>query len=397
VTRASVQTGLDILSASGFSSLKNKRVGLLCHPASVDSSLEHIVDLARQACLDVRLLFGPEHGIHGSAQDMEAVGNSTEPSGAIKVVSLYGDCLDDLEPNQSDLEQVDVLVVDLQDVGCRYYTYAATMLYCLQACARAGVAVLVLDRPNPINGIVCEGPLLEDELHSFVGEFLVPVRHGLTIGELAEMARSTIDKLDLSIIRMKGWRRGMWFDQTGLPWVLPSPNMPSLATATVYPGSCLLEATNLSEGRGTTRPFELLGAPWLDSNDLVLQLKQKVQAGVEFRPVTFVPAFQKHAGQTCHGLQLHVVDRKAYSPLAVGLAVLQAVRQQAPQHFAWRSEPYEFESDRPAIDLLTGTTMVRRTIDSAGDLEDLIGQWRTGLASYAKRRREFLLYPEDDA
>jgi len=396
VTRASVQTGLDILCTSGFSLLKNKRVGLLCHPASVDSKLMHIIDLVLQAGLDLRLLIGPEHGIHGTAQDMEAVEHSTIRPEAIKVVSLYGDCLDDLKPKPDDLEEIDVLVVDLQDIGCRYYTYAATLLYCLQACAQASVAALVLDRPNPINGISYEGPLLEDELHSFVGEFPVPVRHGLTIGELAGLARTTIENLDLTVVRMQGWQRSMWFDQTGLAWVLPSPNMPTLDTATVYPGSCLIEATNLSEGRGTTRPFELVGAPWLDSNDLVLRLRKTAQAGVEFRPVTFRPAFQKHAGAVCNGLQLHVVDRQVYSPFIVGLAVLQAAKQQVPEHFAFRTKAYEFVSDRPAIDLLTGTKDVRRALDSDADLESLIGQWRTGLASYAKWRGEFLLYPEDD-
>ncbi len=387
-----MQTGLDVLQSAGFAPLRGRRVGVLAHASSANRDLVHITDLLIEAGVDLRVRMGPEHGIGGAAQDMEPVDDEQEPG--IPVVSLYGQAEENLRPPREVLDDIDVLVADLQDVGSRYYTSAATLRYCMEDCARAGVTVMVLDRPNPINGVAMEGPLLEDELRSFVGAYPVPVRHGLTIGELAVMAKLEGVDADLQVIKMDGWRRAMWYDQTGLPWVMPSPNMPTLDTATVYPGACLLEATNLSEGRGTARPFELLGAPWLSAKALCLELSQSPLEGVAFRPLVFRPAFRKHVGEDCHGVQVHVTDRAVFTPFQTGLLFLQAARRQNPKKFSWRSDPYEFSSDHPAIDLLAGTGAVREAVESDADLADLRSIWQKDLENFAQERKRYLLYPE---
>jgi uncharacterized protein YbbC (DUF1343 family) len=388
-----VQTGLDVLQSAGFAPLKGQRVGVLAHASSVNSELVHITDLLIEAGVDLRVRMGPEHGIGGAVQDMEPVDDEQEPG--IPVVSLYGQSEENLRPPREVLDDIDVLVADLQDVGSRYYTYAATLRYCMEDCAKAGVTVMVLDRPNPINGASMEGPLLEDGLRSFVGAYPVPVRHGMTVGELAVMAKLEGVDADVKVIKMDGWRREMWYDQTGLPWVMPSPNMPTLDTATVYPGACLMEATNLSEGRGTARPFELLGAPWLAAKALCLELSQSPLEGVAFRPLVFRPAFRKHVGENCHGIQIHVTDRSRYSSFTTGLYFLQAARRQNRQKFAWRSDPYEFVTDHPAIDLLSGTAAVREAVESDADLTDLQSSWKKGLSDFAQERKRFLLYSEE--
>ena len=390
-----MQTGLDVLQSAGFAPLSGSRVGVLAHASSVNSDLVHITDLLIEAGVDLRVRMGPEHGIGGAAQDMEPVDDERDPG--IPVVSLYGQSEENLRPPKNVLDDIDILVADLQDVGSRYYTYAATLRYCMEDCARAGVTVMVLDRPNPINGMIMEGPLLEDHLRSFVGAYPVPVRHGLTVGEMAVMAKLEGVDVDLKVIKMEGWRRGMWYDQTGLPWVMPSPNMPTLDTAAVYPGACLLEATNLSEGRGTARPFELLGAPWLGAKALCLELSQSPLEGVCFRPLAFRPVFHKHVGEDCHGIQIHVTDRTKYASFMTGLTFLQAARRQATGKFSWRSDPYEFVTDHPAIDLLAGTAGVREAIESSADLTDLGSIWQEELTGFARERKRFLLYPEEDS
>jgi len=386
-----VASGLDVLAADGFRRLAGRRVAVLCHAASVDARLRHLLELLRQAAIDVRLLLGPEHGLAGAAQDMRPVASGRW--GSVPVLSLYGAQPQQLRPPPGAFAEVDTLLVDLQDVGSRYYTYAATMRYCLEACAGSAVEVVVLDRPNPLGGALVEGPLLPDELRSFVGAWAVPVRHGLTLGELARAVLDEGIDVSVEVIPMQGWRRDMWFHQTGLPWVLPSPNMPTVDTAIVYPGACLVEATNLSEGRGTTRPFEILGAPWLDGQRLAGLLAGRVP-GVSWRPLVFQPAFHKHAGSTCGGVQIHVVDREAFRPFACGLAFLWAARQLEPRRFAWREEPYEFVSDRPALDLLTGWPQLRQAIDDGRDPLQLQEDWTGELERYRQRRLAWLLYPE---
>ncbi|HEY5281942.1 MAG TPA: DUF1343 domain-containing protein, partial [Polyangia bacterium] len=314
-----VQSGLDVLLEEGIGRLRGRRVGVLCHPASVSGRLIHVVDALAAAKVNLTRLFGPEHGIRGEAQDMVGVDSQRDSRTGIPVTSLYGESESSLSPTAEGLADVDVLVVDLQDVGSRYYTFIWTMALSLQSAARAGVSVLVLDRPNPIGGSQMEGGEVNPLFESFVGLGSIPVRHGLTIGEVAHLVRHGMPwggqrfakplDCDLQVVAMRGWNRNAFFDTTGLPWVLPSPNMPTVDTALVYPGSCLLEGTNISEGRGTTRPFELLGAPFVDGFQLAERLAEDRLPGVVFRALSFRPTFHKFSGQVCGGIQIHVVDR----------------------------------------------------------------------------------------
>jgi uncharacterized protein YbbC (DUF1343 family) len=397
-----VQTGLDVLVRERLSLLRGRRVGVLCHPASVDSQLGHIADALRAAAIDIVRLFGPEHGIRGEAQDMIGVGSDRDFRTGIPVVSLYGERFESLSPTPEALADLDVLVVDLQDVGSRYYTFVWTMALCLQAAAAAGVAVVVLDRPNPIGGTQVEGGYVERGFESFVGLGSVPVRHGLTIGEMARLVRAGMPwgqerfagpiDCDLEVVPMRGWQRAAPFDATGLPWVLPSPNMPTPETALVYPGLCLLEGTNISEGRGTTRPFEILGAPFVDGYRLADQLASDQLPGVAFRPLSFRPTFHKFAGQVCGGVQLHVTSRADFRPYRTGIAVLRALKNLVGSAFAWRAETYEFVSDRPAIDLLTGGQQIRTGIDAGMALDGLRATWQAGEDDFRQRRADWLLY-----
>jgi uncharacterized protein YbbC (DUF1343 family) len=381
-------------------------VGVLCHPASVAADLTHVVDRLIEVGVRPVRLYGPEHGVRGEAQDMIGVDDDHDRRTGIPVVSLYGETFASLAPTAADLAGVDVLVVDLQDVGSRYYTYIWTMALALEAAFSAGVAVIVLDRPNPLGGLAIEGGTVDESCESFVGLGAVPVRHGLTIGEVARLrvrgmpwggARFArpIDG-DLTVVPMRGWKRAMNYVEAGLPWVMPSPNMPTPATALVYPGQCLFEATNLSEGRGTTRPFEIVGAPFLDGYDWVAALDEVAREelplpGVRFRPLSFRPTFHKFAGRSCGGVQLHVSDRAAFRPYATGIALIATARRLAPVDFRWRSEPYEFVADPPAIDLLTGGGDVRRSVDANGSLRELVATFAPFEQAFAERRRPALI------
>lgn len=357
-----MRTGLDVLRDQHFAPLRGRRVGLVCHPASVDSRLRHAVDLFRDGGVTVAALFGPEHGFRGQAQDLIGVADECECH------SLYGDSVESLRPTAEQLRGLDTLVIDLQDVGSRYYTFQATMLYCLESAAANGVAVVVLDRPNPIGGAV-EGPGVRPGFESFVGPHDIPIRHGKTMGELAELYRTERNiGVELRVIRCEG-------GGTEPPWVMPSPNMPTPDTALVYPGMCLLEGTNLSEGRGTTRPFELCGAPWLDTSEVARRLNAVGLPGVFFRAAWFRPTFQKFAGQDCGGVQLHVTDREAFRPVRTGLAVLATMREMSGTRFAWRTETYEFVSDRPAIDLLFGSDRERLALDAGVPWREIAAEW----------------------
>jgi uncharacterized protein YbbC (DUF1343 family) len=403
-----IQTGLDVLCAERLDLLRGRRVGVLCHPASVDASLVHVVDRLVAAGVRPTRLFGPEHGVRGEAQDMIGVDDGRDARTGIPVTSLYGETFESLAPTAADLAEVDVLVVDLQDVGSRYYTYVWTMALAMQAAARAGVGVVVLDRPNPLGGDAraLEGGSVEPACESFVGLGAVPVRHGMTAGELARLVRAGLPwgaprfarplDCELTVVPARGWRRAQAFDATGLPWVLPSPNMPTLDTAFVYPGQCLVEATNLSEGRGTTRPFEIVGAPFLDGYRLAARLEALALPGVRFRPLSFRPMFHKFAGRSCGGVQLHVTDRAAFRPYRAGLALLAAARAEAPADFRWRAEPYEFVTDPPAIDLLTGSASARRGIEAGASIDDLAAGFVEFEQAFADRRAPHLL-PEYDA
>jgi uncharacterized protein YbbC (DUF1343 family) len=389
-----VRTGLDVLVAQDWQPLRGLRIGLVCHPASVDGRLRHAVDLLAGAP-GVRLaaLFGPEHGFFGQAQDLIGVGEAREAGSGLRVHSLYGTSFNSLRPTAEQLYELDALVIDLQDVGSRYYTFAATMLLCQEAAAAHGLKAVVLDRPNPLGGTAVEGPTVGPGYESFVGLHPVPTRHGLTIGELARLYQEELGLTgSLEVVPCEGWRRDMVFEDTGLPWALPSPNMPTVDTAFVYPGQCLLEGTNLSEGRGTTRPFELCGAPWLEPRRLGPRLQQEQLPGAVFRPAWFKPTFQKSAGQTCGGVQLHVTDRRVFQPVRTGLAVLAAMRELSGEHFRWRTEPYEFVADRPAIDLLFGSDRERRGLEAGLSVHELARAWEAEEAAFRERRRDFLLY-----
>jgi uncharacterized protein YbbC (DUF1343 family) len=389
-----VASGLDVLVEERFAPLRGLAVGLICNPTSVDRRLRHAADLFH-AARGVRLaaLFGPEHGVRGDIPYMAAVADERDRRTGIPVHSLYGSCADSLRPDPRKLSGLDALVFDVQDVGARYYTYQATMLFCMEAAAREKLAFFVLDRPNPIGGLAVEGPGLRPGFGSFCGVHNIAVRHGLTVGELAGMYREERGLgLELSVIPCRGWRRGMHQRDTGLPWVFPSPNMPTPETAIVYPGMCLLEGTNLSEGRGTTRPFELFGAPWLDAGRLMETLVSERLPGVRFRPASFVPAWDKHAGVRCHGLEIFVVDREAFRPFRTGVACVAAARAQDPEKFQWRTEPYEFVEHVPAFDLLCGSARERNALERGREWRDLTAAWGREERAFAKRRIRHLLY-----
>lgn len=365
------QTGLDILVSERCERLKGLKVGLLAHPASIDCQVMHILDRFQEFGVHVKHLFGAEHGFWGNAQYMENVDHTVDSKSGIPITSLYGHTRDTLLLKPDSLKGLDVLVCDLQDIGTRYYTFAYTIAFAMQACAQAGIQCMVLDRPNPLGGLQTEGNLVKPDFFSFVGEYPLQNRHGMTLGQLARFFKQhdQID-CDLEIIETQNWSRDQYFDQTGLPWVLPSPNMPTMDTALVYPGSCLFEGTNLSEGRGTTRPFELVGAAYIQDPERFVDLLESCELpGVKFRPCWFSPLWDKHAGNLCGGLQIHVTDRKVFLPLKTGTAIIWAAKQF--DGFGWRTEPYEFVSDRLAIDLLFGDDEPRKLVDTGADLETI--------------------------
>lgn len=397
-------TGLDRLLAAADSGLTGRRYGLLAHAAAVTASLQpaHLA-LAATAAGPPAVLFGPEHGYHGIEQDMVAAEGGREPWTGIPVRSLYGDSEGSLRPEPDAFDGLDLLLVDLQDVGCRYYTYAATAVWAAEAAIAAGCEVWVLDRPNPLGGAEVEGNLPAPGFESFVGAFRLPVRHGLTLGELVrlEAARRGWPEDAVTVWPAGGWRRDeVWGVSPRLrrPWIAPSPNMPSPATALVYPGTCLIEATEISEGRGTTRPFEQVGAPWIDPLGLAGRLEAIGLPGVVFVPVYFRPQFQKFAGELCGGVALAVTDPDAFRPYRTGVGLLAALRASSPSEFAWRHAPYEFVADRPAIDLLTGGAECRQAIETSDGeaLAAWIGSWPADQEAFRAERRSVLLYPEGD-
>ncbi|MDP3276227.1 MAG: DUF1343 domain-containing protein [Deltaproteobacteria bacterium] len=380
---ASVQSGLDRLAAgdpSAVDRVRGRRVGLVAHPASVTRSLIHAKDVLVAAGAKVVALFGPEHGYGGEAQDMIGVENAIDPSTGAAVHSLYGDNFESLTPRAEWLDTLDALVVDLQDVGSRYYTFVWTAVLCARVCSARGIELIVLDRPNPLGGTLIEGPPQLDSLFSFVGLRAVPVRHGLTLGEAVLAAARDESLTGVSVIRMSHWEREMLFRDTTLPWVAPSPNMPTTDTADVYPGGCLIEGTNLSEGRGTTRPFELFGAPWVDGQALAHAMHRDGGAGFIARPTTFCPTFHKWTNQVCGGVQVHVTDRGLFRPYRVYLAALRALA--AHERFSWRRERYEFVSDSPAIDLLTGDASVRMALEAAASIEEIVAMGQPRMARW---------------
>jgi molybdopterin-guanine dinucleotide biosynthesis protein MobB len=385
--------GLDTLLEDP-SLLRGKRIGLLANAASVTSGFVPAASAMRAAGLDVRVLFGPEHGFWGAAQDMEAV-DSGEP-GRLPVVSLYGKTFDDLTPRPEHLDGLDVVVSDLPDVGSRYYTFVWTTALMMKACAARGIPVVVLDRPNPLGGETLEGNLPEEPLLSFIGLYPVPVRHGMTPGEIATLVnREHALGCDLTVVPLRLGVRppGRNALDRDPAWVLPSPNMPTRETALVYPGACLVEGTNLSEGRGTTRPFEIIGAPWLDADRTADAANALGMPGVSFRPHVFRPTFQKQAGLLCGGVQAHVTDARSFRPFETHLRLLKALRDLDRERFAWRTEIYEYRDDVPAVDLLAGTARFRELVDRGESLDPWIESFEDDLRAFEPSRRRSLLYP----
>jgi uncharacterized protein YbbC (DUF1343 family) len=384
--------GIDRLLASERALIEGRRLGVVCNPASIDARFRHTADrLAADPGVVVTALFGPQHGFRSDLQDnMIETPHARDARRRVPIYSLYSETR---EPTPQMLEGIDTLVVDLQDVGTRVYTYIYTMANCMRAAARHGIRVVVCDRPNPIGGDTVEGHLLREPWTSFVGQFSIPMRHGMTIGELARLFNDSFGiGCRLEVIPMGGWRRSMYYDETGLPWVIPSPNLPTLDSAIVYPGAVLFEGTLLSEGRGTTRPFELIGAPWLDGEALADAMNARGLPGVHFRPVFFEPTFQKHAKETCGGCQIHVTDRRSFRPVRAAVELIEECRRQSPARFAWRQPPYEYEHDKEPIDILYGTDQLRTTIDTGADVQALIAGWAREEEAFRQRREKYLLY-----
>jgi uncharacterized protein YbbC (DUF1343 family) len=372
--------------------LKGQRVGVVCNPASVDHNLSHIVDrVAAHSGARLAAIFGPQHGFRSDVQDnMIETSHATDEIRRVPIYSLYSETR---EPTSEMLRGLDVLVIDLQDVGVRIYTYIYTMANCLKAARRHGLKAIVCDRPNPIGGLQVEGPVLVEGHESFVGMYPIPMRHGMTIAEIARLFNDHFGiGADLEVATMDGWRRDMYFDETGRTWILSSPNIPTFDTTTVYPGTVLFEGTNVSEGRGTTRPFEFVGAPWVVAERFSDAMNRRGLPGVFFRPVVFEPTFHKHANQPCAGCQIHVLDRRAFPAVESGVALIEAFRASDPDRFKWKAPPYEYEHERNPIDVLAGSTELREQIEAGTPAHEIARSWERPTEAFLRIRRKFLLY-----
>lgn len=387
-----VQVGLEALLEDVPQAMRGARVGLICNQSSVNHTFEHAADLLHgHSAFELTALFGPQHGIRGDVQDnMIETEHSTDRKTGLPVHSLYSETR---EPTEKMLEDVDVLVFDMQDVGCRIYTFVYTLANCMRIAGQLGKTVVVCDRPNPINGVDISGNILEPEYASFVGLFPLPTRHGMTVGELAQMFQGEFGvQCDLQIVPMRGWERRHWLDETDAPWVMPSPNMPTLDSATVFPGTVHFEGTQISEGRGTTKPFELIGAPYIDPDVYAEKLTELALPGVIFRSCAFQPTFQKHAKVTCGGVQIHVVDRDQFDSVAAGIAMVKVAHDLYPNEFLWKVPPYEYVFDKNPFDVISGTNQIREAIEGGADLASITGGWKAGVAEFEEKRAPYLLY-----
>jgi uncharacterized protein YbbC (DUF1343 family) len=387
-----IRLGLEVLLEDRVSLLAGARVGLICNPATVDHNFRHAADLfLAQKEINLTALYGPQHGIRGETQDNMIEWESfRDRHTGVMAFSLYGEVR---EPTSEMLTDVDLLVFDIQDVGTRVYTFIYTMALAMRAASRAGKPFIVLDRPNPIGGVGVEGSLLEHGCESFVGMYPIPMRHGMTVGELAKLFNKEYGiGCDLTVVPMEGYARNIWFNETDTPWVIPSPNMPTPETAIVYPGTVYVEGTKISEGRGTTRPFEINGAPYADSFELAKHLNELDLPGVYFRPHSFQPTFQKHAKQLCHGVQIHVLERNIFKPVITGIALIKAVRDLYPGGFAWQDPPYEYVYDRCPFDVIAGTNRLRKQIEGGAEVAEIAASWSADEAKFDALRRPYLLY-----
>ncbi|MEO6589443.1 MAG: DUF1343 domain-containing protein [Pyrinomonadaceae bacterium] len=387
-----VELGLEKIVNKDLSLLKNQRVGLICNQASVNHRFEHSADLFfEHSEINLCALFGPQHGIRGDVQDnMVETKHSTDKKTGLPVYSLYSDTR---EPTEEMMSKLDTLVFDLQDVGCRVYTFIYTMAFAMRACSKFNKKFVVLDRPNPINGVNVEGNNLEVGHESFVGLFPIPMRHGLTTGELAMLFNREFDiNCELEIVSMKGWDRKLYYDETDCPWVMPSPNMPTVDTAVVFPGTVMFEGTQISEGRGTTRPFEIVGATYFDGQEFATKLIELDLPGIIFRPTNFLPTFQKYKAEACSGVFLHVTDRTAFEPVLTGVALIKTAFEMYKESFKWKDTPYEYEFDRNPFDVINGSGKIRQLIEAGNSLNDIKQFWENDVLQFESMREKYLLY-----
>lgn len=385
--------GVERLLSEKVDTLKGQRIGLVCNPASVlPDSFAHVADaFEANDAINVTAYFGPQHGIRGDVQyNMIETPHVRDTRTGKMIYSLYSETR---IPTEEMCNEIDTFVVDLQDVGCRIYTYTYTMANCMIAAAEFGKKVVVCDRPNPITGTHVEGNVTEKEFTSFVGQFELPTRPGMTIGEMAKMFNESWKiNCDLEVVEMEGWRREMWFEETGLPWIIPSPNIPTVDTCVVFPATVHLEGTELSEGRGTTKPFELNGAPYIDANAWAEALNAFDFPGVKFRHTYFEPSFSEFSGQTCAGVQLHITDREAFTPVIVGIAMVMTAREMYPNDFQWRQNEYEYEFGKNAFDVVCGTDKIRAAFERGASLTDIKADWKPRFDVFGSVREKFLLY-----
>jgi len=376
-----LRLGLTILLKDRPDLIEGKTVGLITNSTGINESLQDNISLLiGNLNANLKAIFSPEHGLWGAMQDAISIPSVQYDQVKIPIYSLYGKTN---KPAPEMLEGIDVLLFDIQDVGVRFYTYISTMAMAMKACAENGVEFIVLDRPNPINGNVLEGNVLDPQFSSFVGYLPILLRHGMMVGELAQLFNEHFHiGANLSVVAMEGWKRDMWFNDTGLQWVMPSPNMPTLDTATVYPGTCLFEGTNLSEGRGTTKPFEIIGAPWIDAHKLADSLNSLSLHGVKFRPVYFIPIFSKHKDQICGGVQVHVLDRNKFTPVKTALNMIEIIKRVYPDEFKWL----------PHFDLLMGTDKTRIDLSDGSPVDDIILSWKDEISDFEKIRSKYLIY-----
>lgn len=383
-----LELGIDVLLEKEKKMLKGKRVGLITNPTGVDQNLNSIVDrLHEDKDIELTALFGPEHGVRGDAQAGGYVEYYIDEGTGLPVYSLYGKTK---KPTPEMLENVDVLLFDIQDVGSRFYTYIYTMALAMEAAKEKGIPFIVLDRPNPIGGLDVEGPVLDPIYSSFIGQYAIPLRHGMTVGELAKLFNKEFNiDADLTVVKMKNWKRSQYYDDTNLEWVMPSPNMPTLDTAVAYPGTALIEGTNISEGRGTTKPFELIGAPFINSSRLAKAMNDLKLPGVKFRAASFTPTFSKHSGKLSHGVQVHVIDQQKFSPFETGLHLVKTIHDLYPNEFEFRAEDAKGIS---FFDLLVGNGWIRDDITEGRTVKEMKRKWEDDLKEFKKIRKNYLMY-----
>jgi uncharacterized protein YbbC (DUF1343 family) len=393
MTNKRTRLGIEVLLDQKIDVLRGQRVGLVCNQASVlPDTFLHAADVFhKHPDINLTTLFGPQHGIRGDVQyNMIETPHVRDSRTGVMVYSLYSETR---EPTEEMVADIDTFVVDLQDVGCRIYTFVYTMAYCMRAAKKFGKRVVVCDRPNPIGGNAIEGTITEDAFRSFVGQFALPTRHGMTIGELARMFNGHFGiGCELEVVEMTGWTRDMWGDETGLPWILPSPNIPDVDTCVVFPATVHIEGTELSEGRGTTLPFFLNGAPFIDPYAWAEELRKLDLPGVAFREAYFRPTFCEFAGETCAGVQIHVTNRNVFTPVIVGVAMVKTAYDMYPDKFQWRQGAYEYEFDKNPFDVICGTDKARKQIEEGVSVKEIESAWAGGLREFGKARKPYLIY-----